>query len=269
MKPIQVLADGGGIQSTAIKILIIQGILPKPDHIITSDTGRERSTTWDYMQRYSTPVLREIGIEPVRLIAKDWCNAEQWDYMRRGSDGCWHTRLPVYTINDGKDGKHIPHCSDRWKKAVMRRYLRRLYGFCKDVKVETWLGITLDEAHRVRDDDVLWNTTRHPLIEGWLGIEDGTGLALTRNDCKQIIRDFGWPLPEKSSCYICPHMKNHEWQTIQPWEFRQAVKIERRMHRLMEKTHYLAFLHKDRKPLEQCDFCFESGADNACPYCFN
>ena len=40
-EPLQVLSFGGGVQSFAMLLLIKEGLLPKPDIIIHSDTGSE------------------------------------------------------------------------------------------------------------------------------------------------------------------------------------------------------------------------------------
>lgn len=49
--------SGGGTQSAAIAALIVTGKLPKPDLAVIADTGRERSSTWDYLDRHIAPAL--------------------------------------------------------------------------------------------------------------------------------------------------------------------------------------------------------------------
>ena len=41
---------GGGTQTAAIAVLILQGRLPKPDIAVMADTGREIASTWDYLR---------------------------------------------------------------------------------------------------------------------------------------------------------------------------------------------------------------------------
>ena len=57
---------GGGKQSAAIAALILQDRLPKPDLIVMADTGRERSSTWRYLDGVIGPSLDQVGLE--RLI---------------------------------------------------------------------------------------------------------------------------------------------------------------------------------------------------------
>jgi hypothetical protein len=55
---------GGGVQTAAIAALVIQGKLPVPDVTVIADTGRERTTTWEYLWDVVNPALmREVGIE--------------------------------------------------------------------------------------------------------------------------------------------------------------------------------------------------------------
>lgn len=51
---------GGGTQSVAIAALILQGKLPRPEIAIIADTGKERSSTWQYMDEIVAPKLATI-----------------------------------------------------------------------------------------------------------------------------------------------------------------------------------------------------------------
>ncbi len=55
---LQILSNGGGTQSTAMIVLIAQGVLQRPDAIIIADTGREASTTWEYLEQVTGPYMR-------------------------------------------------------------------------------------------------------------------------------------------------------------------------------------------------------------------
>ena len=80
---------GGGTQSAAIAVLILQGKLPRPDVAVIADTGRELSTTWDYQAEVVAPALESIGL-PVQNIGTDY---KRYDLMKSG-----HTALiPAYT----------------------------------------------------------------------------------------------------------------------------------------------------------------------------
>ena len=72
---------GGGTQTAAIAVLVLQGRLPRPDHIIMADTGREATATWDYLDTVVQPALEAEGmrveVAPHSLASKDlWDNAQ-------------------------------------------------------------------------------------------------------------------------------------------------------------------------------------------------
>ena len=56
---IQLWSSGGGTQSAAIAVLILQGKLPRPDLAVIADTEREKASTWAYMDEYTQPALLE------------------------------------------------------------------------------------------------------------------------------------------------------------------------------------------------------------------
>lgn len=63
----QIWNNGGGTQSAAIAALIVTGQLPTPDLAVIADTGRERSSTWDYLNAYIAPALASVGVQIHRV----------------------------------------------------------------------------------------------------------------------------------------------------------------------------------------------------------
>jgi hypothetical protein len=59
------------MNGTAIAALIVTGKVPKPDLAVIADTGREKSATWDYLERYIVPALQSVGV--VQLNASPEC----------------------------------------------------------------------------------------------------------------------------------------------------------------------------------------------------
>ena len=270
---IQVLSYGGGRQTIAIVGLIIEGVLPRPDHIIMADTGFEKPTTFEYMERWVRPALNVMGMDIEIVRASEWSLDTEKDVIYQGSDGNIHSRLPAFTVKpDGSYGKHMPRCSNKWKVRPMRRYVRSLYGTGRDIQCDMWLGITTDEAHRARESDVLWLRSVYPLMNGYLDETDTEGLSWTSADCVSYVENrLGWPTPPKSSCFICPHMRNDEWLKL-PYKLRRAaIHIEQRMHRKMKNNPlYQSFLHPDRVPLSQVNFGTDDSCrmNSACETCF-
>jgi 3'-phosphoadenosine 5'-phosphosulfate sulfotransferase (PAPS reductase)/FAD synthetase len=65
-KELRILSFGGGVQTTALAILVAQGKV-KADAVVFADTGAERPGTYDYMNSYTKPLLKESGVEFVTV----------------------------------------------------------------------------------------------------------------------------------------------------------------------------------------------------------
>lgn len=221
---------GGGTQSIAIALLIYQGRLPRPACIVMADTAREASETWEYHERYTAPLLAEIGLT-VEIAAHDLSKTDL--YGLKGD-----LQIPVYT----ETGKFPTHCSDEWKLRPFRRYLRSR-GYGPDKPITTWMGFSLDEIERMKHSDVQWQVYHWPLCYD---------VPMRRNPRAALVRAFGWPEPPKSSCWMCPHRRNPQWRRLRdqyPEDWQQAIAIDREI-RERDPQHAL-YLHHSRVPLDQ------------------
>ena len=88
----QIWSSGGGVQSTALAALIVAGTLPAPDLALIVDTTRERSTTWEYLDRWTLPALRAAGVDLVRVDAGDYADTELFE-----GDDEPRLLIPAYT----------------------------------------------------------------------------------------------------------------------------------------------------------------------------
>ena len=69
---------------------------------------------------------------------------------------------------------------------------------------DVWIGISVDECDRAKPADVKWIRHIYPLLD----------LKIRRKDCEGIIRDAGLPMPNKSSCWMCPYRGPREWAAL-------------------------------------------------------
>lgn len=236
--PAQVWSCGGGTQSAAIAVLILQGRLPKPDHSYIVDTTRERSSTWAYFDGVMRPAMLAAGLDIVRVNRDDYSDTD----LLGGKDD-ESILMPMYTA---PAGRLEAYCSGEWKRDVGMRYMRRALGLARAVQ---WIGISTDEMKRVRTPRRQWCQLRYPLIED---------VPTTRDGCKEIVRAFGWPTPPRSSCWMCPHHSDDEWADIQanqPEDFDRAVVLESELR----EQDAGVYLHPRRIPLPQIDFTNRQG----------
>lgn len=211
------------MQSIAIAALIVRGDLPRPDYMAIADTGYERGSTWQTMA-----TLKRNGLDVTRVRASDYATVELWG----GKD---KTTLLIPAFSSlGRNGpsKLSGYCSNEWKRRVIDRWLRE-QGV---TKFRNWLGFSTDEKHRAKNHDA-W----YPLIE----------MGMSRTDCLSLIDKMGWPIPSRSSCWMCPNHSAAEWQEIKDssdWPL--VLDFERQMQ--TQDGH--AWLTADCKPIAQIDF---------------
>jgi len=230
----QVLNYGGGVQTTALCALIIEGHLPRPDHIVMADTGREGTATWDWLNGTVAPVLAEHGLR-VEVASHDLATVDL--LSTKGL-----VLMPMFTDllprADGL-GKLSTYCSGEWKAAVVRRYMRSI-GI---EQVDNWIGYSLDESDRLKKSKLLWTRSVFPLLD----------LGMTRDVAQAAsLRVFGKQAP-KSSCYMCPNRGDAQWLELkaqQPADFAAAVQVERDMQAVDPHV----YLHRSGVPLDQVRF---------------
>lgn len=219
---------GGGTQTAAIAVLVLQGKLPRPDMAVMADTGREIASTWAYLHDVVQPALDSIGLT-VEIVPHEMSRVDLYDSGNRNL-----LLIPAYTtINGG--GKKPTYCSSEWKRDTMRRYLKR-----KGIKnCNVWLGISTDEIERMKPSDVKWQRHVYPLIEM---------IPTSRVACAALVESFGWPTPPKSRCWMCPNQSPLMWSDMrkqQPDEFAKAVAFEKEVQQRDEHV----WLHKAMIPL--------------------
>src|SRR5579872_5369821 len=250
---------GGGTQSIAIAILIAQGRLPKPDLIVFADTGREATETFEYSDQYVSPLLATIGLT-IHLASHKLSKVD----LYKGKNGKDTLLIPSYT----EQGKLSNFCSNEWKLRVVRRYIGGAKA--KPHGVINWLGMSTDEVERLHPSDVQWCETVWPLCG--MPVKHDYGIRMNRADCRQLILNYGWSEPPKSSCWMCPHRRNPQWQRLKmfyPEDFAKAVALDKETR--AKDLQGGVWLHESRKPLDEVDFTKESedelfGCESG--YCF-
>lgn len=225
-----VFSSGGGVQSTAIAVLIARGVLPRPRLGVMVDVGLECKHTLDYMRKITIPRLADVGV-PMEII-----DAQQYtDVSVVDADGL--VRIPAYRINqDLSVDKFRTYCNGAWKVAVTKRIMKdRGIDACVN-----WVGISTDERRRARGGASSKRfRVEYPLIS----------LGMSRDDCVQIIRDAGWPMPERSACFCCPSRSDKEWAVMRykhPEDFERACAVDREIRARVPGV----FLHRSCKPLD-------------------
>jgi hypothetical protein len=127
----------------------------------------------------------------------------------------------------------------------IRRKVRELLGIAGrrspiSPVAEQWIGISLDEAVRVKPSFEDLQINRWPLIER----------GMPRLDCLNWLERNGYPRPPKSACIGCPFHGDDYWihlRATSPSEWRDAVEADRELRRDEDRGEYM---HRARVPLE-------------------
>jgi hypothetical protein len=161
---------------------------------VIADTGREKSSTWRYLEATARPRMAAIGLD-IEIAPHSLARVDLY-----GHNG--DLLIPAHTAT----GKLSAFCSNEWKQRVVARYL----GHPKDAI--NWIGFTFDEKKRIKSTENRW----FPLVE----------MMLTKADIRAIIRAAGWPDPVSSACSMCPNLDNAEWRHVRDNDFAAAVALD-------------------------------------------
>lgn len=232
---------GGGTQSAAIAALIVSGKLPAPDIAVIADTGREASTTWEYLRDVIQPALDfDVHVVPHCFEGKGYNTVDLWG----GKDGDT-LLIPAFTAIAGTiaEGKLSKYCSHEWKTRPLQR-------FCREHGInggDMWVGFSIDELERCR--------TYNP-AEKWNHIYPLIDLRMSRGDCIALVERMGWPTPPRSSCWMCPYRSDHEWRELiikSPNDFTQAAVLELQI----QQRDADIYLHRSMQKINNVDFSNE------------
>jgi len=208
MTQLQVLSCGGGLQSTAIALMSLDGTLDIPDLVLHADTGSEQAHTMATIERLFK-LCNDNGLKAEVVRAPEgrlfeWYTARGW--VPRPRNGA---------------------CTTRFKIAPIRRHIKPLVDQSLPKPwITQWVGITADEAHRARESDVQFIEMRYPLIE----------MGLTRNQVRAwMTRNYpDWEV-KKSGCWHCHYQPASEWMKLRK-ESPELFKLARDMEEAAKAT---------------------------------
>lgn len=238
------LSWGKGLQSTCLGVMAVQGLFHL-DGIITADTGWEHKFT-DVIELMYTHYFQDHGI-PVYKVSAGNIRLEPVDAMD----------IPFYTSPDGAPLRR--QCTNTYKIQPCRRKMRELCSMRKDGKgrskkgaIKLLLGISYDEAERMKDSTANYIINEFPLVD----------MKFTRKSCSDYISNLGLPVPKKSSCICCPYQGAERWKEVKdnyPEDWKDLVAFDNE-HRhapqsMVDRGHDCnLFLWKKLQPLEEVDW---------------
>ena len=245
-KTLTVISLGAGVQSSVMAIMAAKGDFPPVDCGIFADTGYEPKSVMRYLE-----FLKKVLPYPIYIVSKG--NIRDDMLAAKGTTN--FVVAPFFTQNKitGKKGMVMRQCTNDYKIQPIRTKIRELCNvkkgkhFPKDKYVEQWIGISTDEAGRMKPARDKYILNRHPLIEA----------KMSRQDCINYLKKENIPLPEKSACIVCPYHNDAYWhfmKTERPSEFADAVDFDKQVRNISRKEDEQLYSHRSCKPLDEVEF---------------
>jgi len=247
-RPFTYLALGGGVQSSALFLMGAMGLrgVPRPDIAIFADTQDEPAWVYTHLER-----LRAIGQAhglPLVVTTKGRLSGHVLGKLQGTRQSA--PSLPVWTAT--KTGLPTPlrrHCTRDYKVHPLEKEVRRQLGYRPRQRMRhhavCQLGISTDEASRMKDSRTHWVTLTYPLIDA----------GMSREDCLMLHDEVGVPRPRKSSCVYCPYHSPAFWRdlkTHEPAEWERAVAFDEQIRDMSAAgAEQPVFLSKRLKPLRE------------------
>ncbi len=244
-----VISLGAGVQSTTMALMAAHGeITPMPDAAIFADTGWEPRAVYQHLEWLRSPNVLPF---PVHVVNNG--NIRDNIRSRLNTTGGRFAAVPWFTVNeDGSHGMGRRQCTSEFKLTPIMWHIRSLLGVSRRARIApdsvmVWIGISTDEATRMRPARQRYMVNCWPLIE--------KGMA--RRDCVRWLETHDYPPAPKSACIGCPFHSDATWRYMrdhEPDEFADAVLADQQLRsgpaRGINATEYM---HAQRVPLSQVD----------------
>lgn len=246
---LRTISYGGGVQSTALIVLAVQGTLDelmggRVDAALFANTGddSEHPKTLEYVRNIMIPWAAEKGLDVIELQrrTKDGNIETLWE--RATDPNKRSLPIPVRLSNGAPASRH---CTVDFKIKVLQKWIKE-HGASNDDPAHVAVGISTDEYQRANNkSDAKFEKRVFPLLH----------LNMDRLSCMKLIHDSGLPVPPKSSCFFCPWHSKVTWAEMrrdEPELFAKSVELERILHEKADRNgHKRAYLTDALVPLDQ------------------
>lgn len=234
---LNIISLGAGVQSSTMALMAAHGeITPMPDCAIFADTQWEPKAVYDWLHK-----LESMLPFPVYKVSQG--NIRQDAINRSNTTGQQFAAIPWHMQKvNGDRSMGRRQCTAEYKLKPLRSKVRELLGNKTPAGgVSMWIGISTDEAHRMKPSTVKYIVNKWPLVEA----------RISRNHCLQWLNERGFSAP-KSSCIGCPFHADEQWRALTAAEFADACFVDDAI-RNQPKSNARQFAHRDLIPLREVD----------------
>ena len=242
---IRLLSLGAGVQSSTLALMIAHRELPMVNAAIFADTGAEPAGVYRWLDWLEAQLPF-----PVHRVSRGNLRDEVLA-AAGGASRC--SSPPFYTSTEGaREGVLRRQCTGDYKIAPIQKKVRELAGVSprqrsRGILVEQLLGISWDEAHRMKPSQLSFIRHTFPLVD----------LRMTRGHCLEWMARNDYPRPPKSACTFCPYHDDAMWRDLQmndPESFADAVAVDAAIRDGFAGSTQRVFLHRSLRPISEIDF---------------
>jgi hypothetical protein len=269
IEPIHILSLGAGVQSSTLALMASHGeITPIPTCGVFADTKAEPEKVYVWLDW-----LEKQLPYPVHRVSKGDLMAESLRKRVNQTTGkpYYSTYIPAFVKTDTGRGMLHRKCTYDFKVLELVKAARRIAGdrlkqwrkqYPKKVILQLadsgqkppplviqWIGISTDEASRMKPSREPWIAHRFPLVEH----------GMSRQSCLKWMRQHGYPEPPKSACVFCPYHNDSLWSEMKlksPNDFKRAVDYELAFQKVCSDggSQKVPYLHSSLVSLSEAQF---------------
>ena len=234
---LKILSLGAGVQSSTLALMMEKGLAPKPDYAIFSDTQGEPKAVYEWLKWLTDQLSFPVLIVTAGSLPDNLRKSNKGTYIRG-------TSIPLFTRNKktGKKGIIRRACTSTYKIEPVTQKIRRL--------------LNVGKPQRMRTSTYHYITFNYPLID----------MKITRQGCKDWMKENGYPEPPRSACTFCPYHDNTEWQNVKSnkEEWDEVLKLDEDLRTGLhgtERDEVEYFLHRSAVPLKEADLTVKKKDD--------
>ncbi len=241
-EPIHIISLGAGVQSSTMALMAAHGeITPMPKCAIFADTQDEPKSVYTWLDWLE----KQLSFPVHRVTAGRLSDAATKFYHSERNQKWTVKSIPAFADK----GRTIwpRQCTSDYKVYPIDREITRQMRDSGVKRCVKWIGISLDEIHRMKPSRRNSVEHRWPLVEN----------RIKRHDCLEWMKKLAYPEPPRSACIYCPYHSDTEWRRLraqEPEEFSKAVAFETKMQHAFRQIRQIPFLHRSCVPLDKVDF---------------
>tara|TARA_R100000656_G_C3941701_1_gene126832 strand:+ start:85 stop:918 length:834 start_codon:yes stop_codon:yes gene_type:complete len=262
-----IISLGAGVQSSTMALMGATGELDyKIDAAIFADTQAEPKEVYKFLDFLEKEISKSPYPFLIHKVSRGSLTKDSLKIYtkKRNNEKYAKLLIPAY-ITKRYDGSGIlgRKCTADYKVVEVDKKIKQLMGYKKGQRIpkgiyaNSLIGISIDEAHRMKPSRIPHKKNIYPLIEK----------NFTRGHCLEWMESHGYPKPPRSACIYCPFHSDKEWLNMKknnPKDFNFAVKYEKELQKVAtidESMLGMPYLHNSCKPLDKVHFDVNKSLD--------